>query len=209
LAEGSLIMALVGYARTSTLRQDAGLDAQLRTLKDLGCEKVFAEKVSSVQERAKLDAALEYVREGDVFVVTKLDRLARSVAHLCQIVAELERKGVALKILDIGVDTGRPAGHLFLNVLGSIAQFEREVMLERQRDGIAAAKAAGKFKGRKPTARAKSQEIRELASEGIGKVEIARRLGVSERSVYRVLAEQTGQAQGLGASGVGAGAGLG
>jgi DNA invertase Pin-like site-specific DNA recombinase len=188
LAEGSLNLAFVGYARTSTLRQDAGLDAQLRALKDLGCEKVFAEKVSSVQERAKLDAALEYVREGDVFVVTKLDRLARSVAHLCQIVAELERKGVALKILDIGVDTSCPAGRLFLNVLGSIAQFEREVMLERQRDGIAAAKAAGKFKGRKPTARAKADEIRKLASEGIGKVEIARRLGVSERSVYRVLA---------------------
>jgi len=185
-------MALVGYARTSTLRQDAGLDAQLRTLKDLGCEKVFAEKVSSVQERAKLDAALEYVREGDTFCVTKLDRLARSVVHLCQIVADLERKGVALKILDIGVDTSCPAGRLFLNVLGSIAQFEREVMLERQRDGIAAAKAAGKFKGRKPTARAKAGEIRKLASEGVGKVEIARRLGVSERSVYRILAGLTG-----------------
>ena len=77
-------MAPVGYARTSTLRQNAGLDAQLRTLKDLGCEKVFAEKVSSVQERAKLDAALEYVREGDVFVVTKLDRLARSTRDLLQ-----------------------------------------------------------------------------------------------------------------------------
>jgi DNA invertase Pin-like site-specific DNA recombinase len=181
-------MALVGYARTSTLHQDAGLDAQLRALKELGCQKVFAEKVSSVQERAKLDAALEYVREGDTFVVTKLDRLARSVAHLCQIVAELERKGVALKILDIGVDTSCPAGRLFLNVLGSIAQFEREIMLERQRDGIAVAKAAGKFKGRKPTARAKADEIKALATQGVGKVEIARRLSISERSVYRALA---------------------
>src|SRR5262252_7227155 len=176
-------MSMIGYARTSTLHQDAGLDAQLRQLQALGCDKIVSEQVSSVAERARLAAALEYAREGDTFVVTKLDRLARSVAHLVEISRELERKGVALKILDMGIDTGTPTGRLFLNIVGSIAQFEREVMLERQRDGIAAAKAAGKFKGRKPTARAKVIEIRRLAADGITRPEIAKRLGISERSI--------------------------
>src|SRR5499433_2752878 len=180
-------MSVIGYARTSTLHQDAGLEAQIRQLQALGCDKVFSEQVSSVAERARLAAALEYVREGDTFVVTKLDRLARSVAHLVEITAALKCKGVALKILDMGVDTGTPTGRLFLNIVGSIAEFEREIMLERQREGIAAAKAAGRYKGRAPTARNKVAEIRRLASEGRSKAEIARRLGVGERSVYRML----------------------
>jgi DNA invertase Pin-like site-specific DNA recombinase len=109
------------------------------------------------------------------------------VAHLVEITAQLKRKGVGLKIVDMGVDTGTPTGRLFLNIVGSIAEFEREIMLERQREGIAAAKAEGKYKGRAPTARAKAAEIRKLATEGVGKAEIARRLGVGERSVYRML----------------------
>ena len=183
-------MAVIGYARTSTLHQDAGLDAQLCQLQALGCGKVFSEQVSSVADRARLAAALEYVREGDTFVVTKLDRLARSVAHLVEIVAALERKGVALKILDLGMDTSTPTGRLMLTVIGAIAQFEREIMIERQRDGIAAAKADGKYKGRAPSARRKADEIRKLAADGVGKAEIARRLGVGQRSVYRMLSGQ-------------------
>jgi len=181
-------MAVIGYARTSTLHQDAGLDAQLRQLQALGCDKIFSEQVSSVADRTRLATALEYVREGDIFVVTKLDRLARSVAHLVEIVGALERKGVALKILDLGMDTSTPTGRLMLTVIGAIAQFEREIMIERQREGIAAAKADGKYKGRAPTARRKAEQIRDLAAEGLGKAEIARRLGVGERSVYRMLA---------------------
>jgi DNA invertase Pin-like site-specific DNA recombinase len=180
-------VSLIGYARTSTSHQEAGLEAQIRRLEELGCDKIFSEQVSSIAERAKLNRALEYVREGDTFAVTKLDRLARSVAHLVEISRELERKGVKLKILDMGIDTGTPTGRLFLNIVGSIAQFEREVMLERQRDGIAAAKAAGKFKGRKPTARTKAAEICRLSATGMTRLEIARRLGISERSVYRFL----------------------
>src|SRR5499425_3622102 len=183
-------MSVIGYARTSTLHQDAGLDAQLRQLEALGCDKVFSEQVSSVADRARLTAALEYVREGDTLVVTKLDRLARSVAHLVEISVELKRKGVALKIVDMGVDTGTPTGRLFLNIVGSIAEFEREIMIERQREGIAAAKAEGKYKGRAPTARRKADKIRKLAANGVGKAEIARRLGVGQRSVYRMLAGQ-------------------
>ena len=182
-------MALVGYARTSTLHQAAGLEAQRRQLAALGADKIFAERVSSLDARAQLEAALDYVRDGDTFIVTKLDRLARSMAHLVKIVETLERKKVALKILDIGVDTGTPAGRLFLNMLGAIAQFEREIMLERQKEGIAAAKAAGRYQGRKPTARAKAPEVKQLAAAGVAKAEIARRLGIGERSVYRVLHE--------------------
>jgi DNA invertase Pin-like site-specific DNA recombinase len=181
-------MAVIGYARTSTLRQDAGLGAQLRQLEALGCNKVFSEQVSSVADRARLTAAIEYVREGDTFVVTKLDRLARSVAHLIEIVGALEGKGVALKILDLGMDTSTSTGRLMLTVIGAIAQFEREIMIERQREGIAAAKAEGKYRGRAPTARRKTDEIQRLAAEGINKAEIARRLGIGERSVYRMLA---------------------
>ena len=183
----ALVGALVGYARTSALHQAAGLEAQRRQLEELGADKIFAERASLLEERAQLEAALEYVREGDTFIVTKLDRLARSMAHLCKIVETLERKKVALRILDIGVDTGTPAGRLFLNMLGAIAQFEREIMLERQKDGIAAAKAAGRYQGRKPTARAKGPAVKELAAAGVPKAEIARRLNIGERSVYRVL----------------------
>jgi DNA invertase Pin-like site-specific DNA recombinase len=180
-------MAVIGYARTSTLHQDAGLEAQLARLSAEGCEKIFSEQVSSVGQRAKLEAALEYVREDDTFVVTKLDRLARSVAHLVEINALLERKGVALRILDMGINTACPTGRLFLNIVGAIGQFEREIMLERQKDGIAAAKAAGKFRGRVPTARRQEAEIRRLAAEGLKQDEIARRLHISLRSVQRYL----------------------
>ena len=148
---------LIGYARTSTVEQVAGLEAQERDLKAAGVDKVFAEQLSSVDaKRPALAAALDFARDGDTFVVTKLDRLARSVADLLAIVEKLTAKGVALRILAIGLDTATSVGRLMLNMLASVAQFEREVMLERQREGIAKAKAEGKFKGRAPTARAKA-----------------------------------------------------
>jgi DNA invertase Pin-like site-specific DNA recombinase len=180
---------IVGYARTSTVEQTAGFEAQERDLKAAGVEKVFAEQVSSVAERGHLEAALDYVRNGDVLVVTKLDRLARSIRDLCSIVDRLEAKRVSLRILVMGLDTGTANGRLMLNVLGSVAQFEREVMLERQREGIAKAKAKGegKYKGRAPTARAKADGIRRLAAEGATREAIATKLGVSVRSVYRIL----------------------
>ena len=180
---------LVGYARTSTVDQAAGLEAQERDLKAIGVEKLFSEQVSSVAERGQLDAALDYVRERDVLVVTKLDRLARSIRDLCAIVDRLEAKGVSLRILGMGLDTATANGRLMLNVLGSVAQFEREVMLERQKEGIAKAKAEGKFKGRAPTARRKAEEVRALAAAGMTRQAIAGKLGMSERSVYRVLGQ--------------------
>jgi DNA invertase Pin-like site-specific DNA recombinase len=179
---------LLGYARTSTIDQVAGLEAQDRDLRGVGVERVFSEQTSAVGPRKGLIETIDFAREGDTIIVTKLDRLARSVGHLIEIVDSLAAKGVALRILAMNLDTATPTGRLMLNVLGSVAQFEREVMLERQREGVAKAKAEGKYKGRKPTARAKADAIRSLAAEGVKREEIAARLGVGVASVYRVLA---------------------
>jgi DNA invertase Pin-like site-specific DNA recombinase len=179
---------IVGYARTSTTEQTAGLEAQERDLRAAGVERIFSEQTSSVSARPELVLALDYLREGDVLVVTKLDRLARSVAHLCNILKWIEEKNASLRILAMSLDTATPTGRLMLNVIGSVAQFEREMMLERQREGIAKAKGEGRYKGRKPTARAKSAEIIRLAGEGVTREAIAARLGVGVASVYRALA---------------------
>jgi DNA invertase Pin-like site-specific DNA recombinase len=182
---------IIGYARTSTTEQIAGLEAQERDLKAAGAERLYKEQTSSVGTRAALADAMDFAREGDVLVVTKLDRLARSVGHLAELVTSLEAKGVSLRILGMGVDTGTPTGRLMVNLLGSIAQFEREVMLERQREGIAKAKSEGKYKGRAPTARAKRAQILELSKKpGITRDEIATTLNIGIASVYRVLKEQ-------------------
>ncbi|WKW50614.1 recombinase family protein [Rhodomicrobium lacus] len=183
-------MVTVGYARTSTTEQAAGLDAQLRDLEASGCTKVFAEQVSSVAKREQLSVALDFLREGDVFVVTKLDRLARSVRDLLEIVAAIEARGAGLRILAMNLDTTTPTGRLMLQVLGSVAEFERSLMLERQRDGIAKAKAEGKYKGRKPTAMAKADEVDALLRAGVTPTEVARRLGIGRSSVYRVIADK-------------------
>ncbi len=178
---------LIGYARTSTIEQKAGLEAQLRDLKKAGCEdKVFQEQVSSVDHREQLDQALDYIRDGDTLVVTKLDRLARSVRNLVEITDTLKEKNADLQILDMNLDTATATGELMLNLLASIGQFEREMMLERQREGIAKAKAEGKYKGRQPTARAKSDEVMKLHGDGMGASAIAREVGISRSSVYRI-----------------------
>jgi DNA invertase Pin-like site-specific DNA recombinase len=177
---------LIGYARTSTLEQIAGLEAQREALRAIGCERVWEEQTSSVGPRKALEAAVDFSREGDVLIVTKLDRLARSVRNLGQIVEALEAKKVGLRVLDLGLDTTNATGKLMLNVLGAVAQFEREMMLERQREGIAMAKVKGAYLGRKPTARVQAEQARLLLEQGLSKREIARKLEVSERSVYRI-----------------------
>ena len=141
---------LIGYARTSTTEQVAGLEAQQRELRAAGCTRLFVEQVSSVAEREQLSAALDYLRDGDFLVVTKLDRLARSVRDLMEIVHRVEAKEAGLRILAMNLDTTKPTGRLMLQVLGAVAEFERAMMLERQREGIAKADADGKYKGRKP-----------------------------------------------------------
>lgn len=177
---------IVGYARTSTLDQVAGFQAQIGELKSAGATKIFKEQVSSVAERAQLEAMIDYIREGDVVVVTKLDRLARSMRDLLAIVDRINAKGAALRILSMNLDTATATGKLMLNVLGSVAEFERTMMLERQRVGIAKAKADGKFKGRAPTVQKQSTEIESLLAQGLGPTDVAEKLGVARSSVYRV-----------------------
>jgi DNA invertase Pin-like site-specific DNA recombinase len=183
---------LIGYARTSTVEQAAGIEAQKRDLEAVGCKPVFLEHVSSVaRHRPELERALQYVREGDTLVVTKVDRLARSTMHLGEIVRVLEEKSVSLRVLSLGgetVDTKSANGRLILNIFSGFAQFERELMLERQKEGIAKAKTAGKYTGRKPTARLKADEARRLSAEGKTPTEISRELGIGRGSVYRALA---------------------
>ena len=184
---------LIGYARTSTLDQKASIEAQARDLTAAGCERLFSEQVSSVDlaNREQLTQALDFIREGDALVITKLDRLARSVGHLLSIMDTIKAKGADLRILNMGIDTATPTGKLMLTVLGGIAEFEREIMLERQREGIAKAKAEGTYKGRKATARAKEEDVQKLKADGIGATEIAKRLGIGRASVYRILDPNT------------------
>ena len=183
---------LVGYARTSTSEQVAGLEAQQRDLAATGCTRQFTEQVSSVAQRDELAAALDFVREGDTLIVTRLDRLARSTADLLTIIDTLERKGVALRILDFGgqaVDTKSPSGKLIVTMFGAVAQFERELLLQRQREGIAKAQAEGKYRGRAPTAMRQSSKVIEMRAAGAKPTAIAASLNVSRASVYRILAE--------------------
>jgi DNA invertase Pin-like site-specific DNA recombinase len=178
---------LIGYARVSTTEQDAGFEAQKRELATAGCEEFFCEKVSSVAEREQLKECLRFIRKGDTLVVTKLDRLARSMRDLIDIVDQVKEKGAELRILAMNLDTSNATGELMLNVLGSVAQFERSMMLERQREGIAKAKAEGKFKGRAPTAQRKSAEVIRMWSAGSKPPEIVEALGISLSSVYRII----------------------
>jgi DNA invertase Pin-like site-specific DNA recombinase len=180
----------VGYARTSTFEQQAGLDAQLKQLQDHRCERVFSEQISSTATRQQLQECLRFVRDGDVLIVCKPDRLARSTADLLRIVEDLDRRRVGLTILSMGgqtVDTRNPTGKLMLTMLAAVAEFERGLMLERQREGITRAKVEGKYKGRAPTARRMAARMRELKASGMRPAEIAAELGLNRASIYRVL----------------------
>ena len=180
---------LIGYARTSTQDQKYSLEAQVEELKAAGCERLYQEEVSSVDsKREELENALDYIREGDVLVVKKLDRLARSVADTVKIQERLEAKKAGLKILDLDIDTTTPGGRLQFNLFAAIAQFEREVMLERQKVGIAKAKADGKYKGRKPTATEVKNKILEKAhTTKLTRQQIADEVGCGIATVYRIL----------------------
>jgi DNA invertase Pin-like site-specific DNA recombinase len=180
----------IGYARTSTAEQAAGLAAQERDLTAAGAERVFKEQVSSVAQRAVLTECLGFLRQGDVLVVTKPDRLARSTAELLAIEADLSKRGVGLIVLSMGgerLDTRNPTSKLMLTILAGVATWEREIMLERQREGIARAKAEGKYRGRLPTARMLTAQIHSMARANIKQGQIATSLGISRTSVWRVL----------------------
>lgn len=179
-------MATIGYARVSTESQD--LTAQLEQLKTAGVDKIFQEKASGVKaDRPGLAKMIDYAREDDTIVVCKLDRIARSTKHLLQIVESLEAKKVAFRVLNINLDTSTPTGKLMLSMLAAIGQFEREMMLERQREGIRLAKVAGVYTGRKPTARAMKAQVLELLAQNKTKQAVADELGIGVASVYRIM----------------------
>lgn len=176
---------MVGYARVSSSGQS--LEIQLDKLK--GCEKIYQEKASGLDStRTQLQACLEYLREGDTLVISRLDRLARSTLHLCQIANELDRKGVNLKVIDQNIDTGDATGRLLFNMLGAIAQFETEIRAERQTDGINKAKKAGISFGRRKAL--SSQQIIELKAKRQSHMlvkDLMKEYSISEASVYRYL----------------------
>lgn len=178
-------MATYGYARVSTTDQD--LETQVDKLTDAGCTIIREEKMSgtSRQGRIELETLLQFLRSGDVLMVTKVDRLARSVGDLQEIVKAIKAKGAALKATDQPIDTGTAAGKCFLDMLGVFAEFETNLRRERQMEGIAKAKARGVYEGRKPSIDV--QEVRRLASKGLGATGIAKQLGIGRASVYRLL----------------------
>lgn len=182
-------MTTVGYARTSTADQVAGLADQVATLTAAGATRIWQEHVSALAtDRPELAACLGWVREGDTFIVTKPDRLARSVPGLLDTVSGLQGRGVNVRILSMGVDTSTPTGKLILTVLGGVAAWEREIMLERQRAGIAAAQREGKYKGRKAVMTPqRTIEARLLLAQGQSRAAVARWAGVDASTLYRAL----------------------
>lgn len=184
-------MAVVGYARVSSVGQS--LDIQESALRDAGCDIIFSETRTGTTQagREELRRALEYVRDGDVFLVSRIDRLARSVSDLSEIVSALAAKGVGFRALQQGeFDTTTATGRLFLTMLGAFAEFETNLRRERQMEGIAKAKAEGKYAGRPKTVDVVA--IRDLRREGVRPSEIARRLAVSRSTVYEALKADVG-----------------
>jgi DNA invertase Pin-like site-specific DNA recombinase len=178
-------MSKIGYARVSTIDQD--LTLQIQALKKAGCDVIRKEKVSgaSTKGRNELATVLEFLRKGDVLVVTRIDRLARSIADLQDIVRTLKAAGATLKSTEQPIDTSTAAGKCFLDMLGVFAEFETNLRRERQMEGIAKAKAAGVYKGRKPSIDVVA--VRQLREQGLGPAAIAKRLKIARASVYRLL----------------------
>lgn len=178
-------MAVYGYARVSTTDQD--LSAQVAALEAHGCDVIRQEKVSGTSRsgRPELATLMEFLREGDTLAVTRVDRLARSIGDLQDIVRELRNRGANLQATEQPIDTGSAAGKAFLDMLGVFAEFETNLRRERQMEGIERAKAKGVYKGRKP--KINPAEITHMKADGLGATEIAKRLGIGRASVYRVL----------------------
>lgn len=178
-------MAIYGYARVSTTDQD--LTLQTEALTAAGCDIIRSEKLSGTSRngREELERLMEFIREGDTLLVTRIDRLARSIGDLQDIVRSVKAKGAALRATEQPIDTATAAGKAFLDMLGVFAEFETNLRRERQMEGIAKAKAKGVYKGRKATI--DSAEVVKLRGEGLGASEIAKKLGIGRASVYRVL----------------------
>ena len=182
---------LIGYARVST--QDQNLTLQREALINAGCEKVFEDKVSGTRaDRPGLSKTLEMLREGDTLVVWKLDRLGRSVKQLVDMVSELNKQGIQFKSLTDSIDTGTTSGRFFFHVMASLAEMERELTIERTRAGLEVAKKLGRKGGRKPKMTdSKIESAKKLLSSGVPPKEVAKNLGVSVSTLYRLLPAST------------------
>jgi DNA invertase Pin-like site-specific DNA recombinase len=181
-------MSSIGYARCSTTEQNT--NDQVRRLQEAGCSKVFTETGVSgkLASRPQWDACMTYLREGDVLVITKLDRAGRSLQHLITMSNQLRAGGKGLKVLDQGIDTTTAAGRLFYNMVASFAEFERDLIVERTHEGLRTARLNGKVAGRKPKLSVKQQvEVRRMHSAGRTIVDIAEVFSVSRPVIYRVL----------------------
>ncbi|SPF79169.1 DNA-invertase hin [Aliiroseovarius pelagivivens] len=178
---------IVGYARVSTAKQNE--KTQVHSLEQNGATRLFIDKASgkSRDKRPELERALDWVRDGDVLMVTRLDRLARSVLDLHEIAKELERKEVGLRVIEQSIDTTTPQGRLMFTMLGAIAEFETALRAERQEEGIALAKAEGRFNGR--PVEIDHEAVKKAQEEGKKPTQIAEELGIARSSVYRVLAK--------------------
>ena len=183
----NLLLAHIGYARVSTLDQDLAL--QLDALAAAGCTKVFEDRASGARaDRPGLRQALDYVREGEVLVVWKLDRLGRSLPHLIETVAVLEGRGVGFRSLTEAIDTTTPGGRLVFHLFGALGQFERDLIQERTRAGLAAAAARGRKGGRKPVVTVdKLERARSMVAKGLTVREAAARLRVGKTALYEAL----------------------
>lgn len=180
-------MALIGYARVSTAEQDSAL--QTDALHKAGCERVFEDTASGAKaDRPGLADALAYLRNGDVLVVWRLDRLGRSLPHLIETVGALEGRGIGFRSLTESIDTTTPGGRLIFHVFGALGQFERDLIRERTKAGLTAAAARGRKGGRKPVVTAdKLQRARELVANGLNVREAAARLKVGKTALYAAL----------------------
>ena len=175
----------VGYARVSSVEQN--LESQIKSLKEFGCEKIFQEKVSgtSTKNREELKKCLDFVREGDEFVITRIDRCSRSILDLQLIVNQLKDKGVSITATEQSISNKDATGKCFMDMLGVFAEFETNLRYERQMEGIKIAKEKGKFKGKQSSIDVKRLKV--LKEEGVNPTDIARQMNISRGSAYRLM----------------------
>jgi DNA invertase Pin-like site-specific DNA recombinase len=188
---------LIGYARVST--EDQNLDRQLEQLREARVDKIFSDQVSGKSmTRPQLQALLQYIREEDTLVVCSMDRLARNLGDLRYVVDDLNKKGIVVRFLKENLSFSgddSPMSKLLLNLLGAVAEFERELIKERQREGIAIAKRAGVYKGRKPAlTQVQAEDLKLRVASGAKKSALAKELGISRETLYQYLRVSTDEA---------------
>lgn len=180
----------IGYSRVSTKDQKESLENQKELLKTHGCEAIYGDIASGVKaKRPELEAALKYARKGDTIVVTRLDRLGRTTLDTLRTVQELDERGIRVEALDVNLDTATPAGRLVLNVIASLAQWERDLLIERTKEGLAHARAQGRTGGRPRIPEDKRKAVLAALSSGMSQKQVAEAFGISRSSIYRIKTE--------------------